>query len=126
MHLVVWDDAQQLADQWIRTGNVGAGVSEREVTSSFLPNFCSTQDNDKRLSLEDAWQKFEEKEKERNLSATTNYKYALLRRQMPPWVRDRQLRLEADLERAWSNDPLVLLQESTKERNRSPVNHLPN
>jgi integrase/recombinase XerD len=26
-----------------------------------------------------------------------------------PWVRDRQLQLEADLQRAWNRDPLVLL-----------------
>ena len=27
-----------------------------------------------------------------------------------PWVRSRQEQLEADLERAWSRDPLVLLE----------------
>ena len=26
-----------------------------------------------------------------------------------PWVRDRQLQLEADLQRAWNRDPIVLL-----------------
>jgi integrase len=26
-----------------------------------------------------------------------------------PWVRDRQVQLEADLQRAWSRDPIVLL-----------------
>ena len=35
----------------------------------------------------------------RNIKTTQNH-YA-------PWVRDRQLRLEADLQRAWNTDPLV-------------------
>ena len=31
-----------------------------------------------------------------------------------PWVRDRQLQLEADLQRAWNRDPLVLLNSTAK------------
>jgi integrase/recombinase XerD len=33
-----------------------------------------------------------------------------------PWVRDRQLQLEADLQRAWDRDPIVLLEaEATRQ-----------
>jgi integrase len=35
-----------------------------------------------------------------------------------PWVRDRQLQLEADLERAWTRDPVVQAQGAIKERLR--------
>jgi hypothetical protein len=31
-----------------------------------------------------------------------------------PWVRDRQLQLEADLQRAWNRDPIVLLNSKVK------------
>jgi integrase/recombinase XerD len=33
-----------------------------------------------------------------------------------PWVRDRQRQLEADLERAWNRDPLVLLHQENRRR----------
>jgi integrase len=33
-----------------------------------------------------------------------------------PWVRDRQKQLELSLERAWSQDPIVLLQQSHAEQ----------
>jgi integrase/recombinase XerD len=32
-----------------------------------------------------------------------------------PWVRDRQLQLEADLQRAWNQDPLVLLNSKAQD-----------
>src|ERR1700733_12901281 len=32
-----------------------------------------------------------------------------------PWVRDRQLQLEADLQRAWSRDPIVLLNSKAQD-----------
>ena len=42
-----------------------------------------------------------------------------------PWVRSRQEQLEADLERAWSRDPLVLVEAKATRRlrgEREPVN----
>jgi integrase/recombinase XerD len=33
-----------------------------------------------------------------------------------PWVRDRQRQLELSLEKAWSQDPIVLLQQSNAEQ----------
>ncbi|MGB7562898.1 MAG: tyrosine-type recombinase/integrase, partial [Candidatus Acidiferrales bacterium] len=42
-----------------------------------------------------------------------------------PWVRSRQEQLEADIERAWTRDPLVLLESKHTQRLRSsdiPVN----
>jgi integrase/recombinase XerD len=42
-----------------------------------------------------------------------------------PWVRDRQLQLEADLQRAWNRDPLVLLN-SNAESSALPRNNLAN
>jgi integrase len=42
-----------------------------------------------------------------------------------PWVRDRQLQLEADLQRAWNRDPVVLLN-SKSENSTSQEPHLPN
>jgi hypothetical protein len=35
-----------------------------------------------------------------------------------PWVRSRQEQLEADLERAWSRDPLVLVEAKATRRLR--------
>jgi integrase len=32
-----------------------------------------------------------------------------------PWVRDRQLQLEADLQRAWNRDPIVLLNSKAQD-----------
>ena len=42
-----------------------------------------------------------------------------------PWVRDRQLQLEADLQRAWNRDPLVLLN-SQAQNPEMPEIILPN
>ena len=42
-----------------------------------------------------------------------------------PWVRDRQLQLEADLQRAWNRDPIVLLN-SNAESPALPRNNLTN
>jgi integrase/recombinase XerD len=42
-----------------------------------------------------------------------------------PWVRDRQLQLEADLQRAWNRDPIVLLNSKTQDGER-PQLTLPN
>ena len=39
-------------------------------------------------------------------------------KQYNPWVRSRQEQLEADLERAWSRDPLVLLDAKVTRRLR--------
>jgi integrase len=43
-----------------------------------------------------------------------------------PWVRDRQLQLEADLERAWTRDPVVQAQGAMAsrlgEQSKSPIN----
>jgi integrase/recombinase XerD len=41
-----------------------------------------------------------------------------------PWVRSRQEQLEADLERAWSRDPLVLLEAKVTPRLRGAREHL--
>jgi integrase len=35
-----------------------------------------------------------------------------------PWVRDRQLQLEADLQRAWNRDPIVLLNSKAQDAGR--------
>jgi integrase/recombinase XerD len=35
-----------------------------------------------------------------------------------PWVRDRQLQLEADLRRAWNRDPVVLLNSKVPDAER--------
>jgi len=42
-----------------------------------------------------------------------------------PWVRDRQLQLEADLQRAWNRDPIVLLN-SNAGNTEQPQLILPN
>jgi integrase len=42
-----------------------------------------------------------------------------------PWVRDRQLQLEADLQRAWNRDPLVLLNSKAQDA-EGPQLPLPN
>ena len=42
-----------------------------------------------------------------------------------PWVRDRQLQLEADLQRAWNRDPIVLLNSKTQDA-EGPQLSLPN
>jgi hypothetical protein len=42
-----------------------------------------------------------------------------------PWVRDRQLHLEADLQRAWNRDPIVLLN-SNAGNTEGPQLILPN
>lgn len=42
-----------------------------------------------------------------------------------PWIRDRQLQLEADLQRAWNRDPIVMLN-SKSENSTSKKPHLPN
>jgi integrase/recombinase XerD len=42
-----------------------------------------------------------------------------------PWVRDRQLQLEADLQRAWDRDPLVLLNSKAQDA-EGPQLPLPN
>jgi len=43
-----------------------------------------------------------------------------------PWVRDRQLQLEADLERAWARDPVVQTQGEMSDLSRGqgkiPIN----
>lgn len=43
-----------------------------------------------------------------------------------PWVRDRQRRLEANLERAWNRDPIVLLNAKTHPRMDGQGEGLPN
>jgi integrase/recombinase XerD len=43
-----------------------------------------------------------------------------------PWNRDRQLRLESQLNRAWNRDPIVLLQESFREKKQNPIASAPN
>jgi integrase/recombinase XerD len=49
----------------------------------------------------------------------------ITRKHYSPWVRSRQQRLEANLERAWSRDPIALLQ--TKTTPKIPGRHeLPN
>jgi integrase len=42
-----------------------------------------------------------------------------------PWVRDRQVQLEADLQRAWNRDPLVLLNSKAQDT-KGPQLTLPN
>ena len=42
-----------------------------------------------------------------------------------PWVRDHQLQLEADLQRAWNRDPIVLLNSKTQNAD-GPQLPLPN
>jgi len=43
-----------------------------------------------------------------------------------PWVRDRQRQLEADLQRAWHRDPVVLLQEENRRKRTALHPPLPN
>jgi integrase/recombinase XerD len=43
-----------------------------------------------------------------------------------PWVRDRQRQLEADLQRAWHRDPVVLLQKENRRKRSTPNTPLPN
>ncbi len=43
-----------------------------------------------------------------------------------PWVRDRQRQLEADLQRAWHRDPVVLLQQENRRKRSTPNTPLPN
>lgn len=43
-----------------------------------------------------------------------------------PWVRDRQRKLEEDLERAWNRDPIVLLEARVTQKLRSQGSGLPN
>ena len=43
-----------------------------------------------------------------------------------PWVRDRQLQLEADLERAWTRDPVVQAQGVMEGRLREQSKRLIN
>jgi integrase len=40
---------------------------------------------------------------------------AVTQRHYNPWVRDRQVQLEADLQRAWNRDPIVLLNSSARD-----------
>ena len=42
-----------------------------------------------------------------------------------PWLRDRQLQLEADLQRAWNRDPVVMLNSKVRD-DKSPGIALPN
>ena len=42
-----------------------------------------------------------------------------------PWVRDRQVQLEADLQRAWNRDPIVMLNSKVRD-DKSPGIALPN
>jgi integrase/recombinase XerD len=92
MRLVDWDDAQRLAAQWIRTGEILGGLAQPQLALSSTSNSCLLQPSENRRTLEHAWDKFEKKEKERNLSTTTIYKYGLLRRQMEAFAARRRLR----------------------------------
>jgi integrase/recombinase XerD len=96
MHLVDWDDAQRLAEQWIRTEKILGGLAQPELTLSSTSNSCLLPLSENRHTLEDAWDQFEKKEKERNLSTATIYKYGLLRRQMEAFAARRGLRFLQD------------------------------
>lgn len=90
--LVDWDDAQRLAEQWIRTGETFGRLAQPQFTLSSASDSCLLSPSESRRILEGAWDQFEKKEKERNLSATTIYKYGLLRRQMEAFAARRGLR----------------------------------
>jgi integrase/recombinase XerD len=92
MHLVDWDEAQQLAEQWMSTGRVGNRPAAASPTLRSTANSSLLPVYDKRRTLEDAWEQFEKIEKQRNLSAATTYKYGLLRRQMEAFAARRGLR----------------------------------
>ena len=91
MHLTDWEQAQQLAQQWIGGGN--AVYLKREPERQKVERPPESGPQNVPISLEQAWEKFLAKARNRNLCASTVYKYDLLRRQMSSFAQRRGLRL---------------------------------